>query len=217
MNELVWKRWHPMDYSLQVALETTLLAGTAAEYVDGVETPMVDLEKEKMIYRTREQEAESKLGSILAAAMGSEVSNKETKDRHYHPRVGFAANLQSATRRVSFKVHLKNELRGSESYRRLHLRRHTSGGRTPARMWCGRAGEKEAFGFNTEGSKSEVYLPLAYPGKSGRFEPLFIKVMDPGMNAPYYLKVEAHDEADGVVAVEASLVSVLKVPAFLRV
>lgn len=193
-QRLTWKKWHPVDEALQVALETTLPAGANPQWREDVDMPPVDLEKEDMIYRAKEVRD----------------GIRETVDRHYHPRAGSFPDLESSVRRASFKVHLTNGL-----FKRITLRRHASRGETAPRMWCGRIGEGKTFGFNAEGSKTPFYLPLAYPGKTDKFEPLFIKVEEYG-ETPYFLKVDARDEIDCVVVVEAKLISIREVPAFLR-
>lgn len=200
-NILTWRKWHAVDDSLQVALETTLPAGAVAEYSGSV-LGIMEM-SEDMIYRAK----------TVPSRIGDLPDGKETVDRHYHPRIGSAANLQKPTRKVAFKIHIKNGL-----FRRISLRRHADRGERPAEMWCGRASEKEAFGFNTQGSKNQFFVTLAYPGLKPEFEPVFIKVCEVGDRLlPYYLRVDVHDDADGFVVVEVSLVSVLKVPAFLRV
>ena len=200
---LTWRKWHAVDDGgLQVALETTLPAGAEPEYAGGLDFPPdEDLEECDMIYRAK----------AVLSRIGGVPDSKETVDRHYHPRIGPVADLRKPVRKVAFKVHIKNGL-----FKRIALRRHADHGERPAEMWCGRASEKEAFGFNTQGSKNQFFVTLAYPGLKQEFEPLFIKVAEYG-EVPYFLKVEAHDEADGVVVVEVSLISILRAPAFLRV
>ncbi|OGF62884.1 hypothetical protein A2926_01325 [Candidatus Giovannonibacteria bacterium RIFCSPLOWO2_01_FULL_44_40] len=222
MEELNWKRWVRVDDHLRIALETTLPAGVMPEYVDVVEVPSVaELEADKMIYRAKEA-VEKKFNPLVIKTDAD--GGKETVDRHYHPSIGDFPNLRSAVRRVAFKVHIKKGDKPENGlFKRLCLHRHRGGHKFAANMLCGRAKELKqenqdrVFGFNSDRSSNVDYLSLSYPGEDGKFEPLFIKAMDPGMNAPYYLKIEAHDEADGVVVVEVSLVSILKVPAFLRV
>jgi len=216
---LRWRKWHAVDNGgLQVASETTLPAGAEPEYIDylvvdhgddkqrtlplgrAIALGIVEMPDE-MIYRAK----------VVRSRIGGVPDSKETVDRHYHPRVGSFPDLQKAVRKIAFKVHIKNGL-----FKRVALRRHADRGERPAEMCCGRASETEAFGFNTRGSKNLFFVTLAYPGKTPVFEPLFVKVVEYG-KVPYFLKVEAHDEADGVVVVEVSLVSILKAPAFLRV
>lgn len=216
---LTWQKWHEVDDGgLQVALETTLPAGAVPEYVD---LPVVDhLDDEQrtvslgeaivfgivempdnMIYRAK----------TVQSRIGGMPDGKETVDRHYHPRIGPVADLRKPVRKIAFKVHITNGL-----FKRLALRRHADRGERPAEMWCGRASEEEAFGFNTRGSKNLFFVTLAYPGKTPEFEPVFIKVAEYG-EVPYFLKVDARDADGGIVVVEVSLVSILKAPVFLRV
>ncbi len=207
-NVLTWQKWEDGDDGgLQVALETTLPAGAEPEYID---YPVVD--------HIDDEQRTVSLGRAIALGI-VEIPNEmihrakglETVDRHNHPRIGPVADLRKPVRQVAFKVHVKNGL-----FKRIALRRHADRGERPAEMWCGRASETEVFGFNTQGSKNPFFVTLAYPGKTGVFEPLFIKVVEYG-EAPYFLKVEANDADGGIVVVEVSSVSILKAPAFLRV
>ena len=205
---LTWRKWHEVDDGgLWVALDTTLSAGAEAEYGDfAVEDPCDDKGRTLPLGRAIE---------LWVIQMPNEMiyhaEAMETVDRHYHPRVGPVADLQKSIRKVAFKVHITNGL-----FKRISLRRHADRGERPAEMWCGRASEKEAFGFNTRGSKNQFFVTLAYPGRKLEFEPLFIKVAEDG-EIPYFLKVEAHDADGGIVVVEVSLVSILKAPVCLRV
>lgn len=201
---LVWERWHRIDRNVEVALEATLWAGKEPEYVDGVVVP-ADL-PENMIHYAR-QKPMKLLGKII-----EEVKLGETSDRHYQLRVGTEADLVAETRRVALRRGVKN----ARFYRLVFYKRPVSK-RVKVLAACGRFGveEKGPFGFDTKGSSNSDYQPLSYPGKDGGFNPLFIKVAEYG-EAPYYLKIEARDDDDGDVVVEAKKVDPEEVPAFLR-
>ncbi|MBI2020950.1 hypothetical protein HYS99_00365 [Candidatus Giovannonibacteria bacterium] len=217
-----WEKWSPLAVALQVGLESTLPAGTAAEFLGSV-PPVEELEKTEMIYRAREPK-KGVLGLEIEAAMG-QVS-KETVDRHYHPRVK-CADFNRPIRTVVFDRHITGAL-----FERLCLRRHGERKAPPPRMWCGRFGEEDVFGFNAKRSKNPHYVTLAYPGLTPDFVPLYIKVMESGLNAPYYLRVDVHDEpgkkkirvgkageersVSERIVVEVRQVNSKDVPAFLR-
>lgn len=203
-GQLTWERWHRVDRGIEMATEATLEAGVEPEYVGGVVVP-ANL-PENMIYRARRKPLKL-LGKVF-----QEVTLGETSDRHYQPRVGSEPELEAEVRRLTLKKGVKN----ARWYRLVFYKRPISKS-VRVRAWCGRFGAEERgpFGFDTKGSSNLYYQPLSYPGKSGRFEPLFIKVAEDG-EAPYYLKVEAHDEDGDVVVVAVSRVEAEVVPAFLR-
>ena len=208
--KLTMEKWHRIDENLKLALEATLKAGATPEYTEDFKgfigmCPPEDFEK--MIHRARSGVRDSILGK---------QPYQETSDKYYAPRLGPEAFLGQALRKVSFLRHIvKND---DLLWWKLVFYKRSKNKHFGAVMWCGRTGEDKVFGFDAEGGENPPkYLPLAYPGKTGKFEPFFIRVMEYGRHAPYYLKVEAHDEGNGVVVVEVSLVSILKVPAFLRV
>lgn len=202
---LTWEKFHWMDENLKIALEATLKAGAVPKYAEsfkeflGIVPPDVF---KKMIHPAKSGVRDSILGPQLY---------QETSDKYYAPRLGPEAFLGQALRKVSFIRHIvKND---DLLWWKLCFYKRSQNKHSHASMWCGRMGEDKVFGFNAE-DKNPQYLPLAYPGKTGKFEPLFIKVMEYGRHAPYYLKVEAHDEGDAVV-VETLVVSVMDVPQFL--
>lgn len=213
METLFWRKWHRVDANLLVALETTLPAGKAPDYVL---TSPADL-PEKMVHLSKE--LAGPIARVLKAA-GVSVS-RETVDRYYHPRVGGPADLTAEKGSVSFKVHVHSGL-----FKRIVLRRKGEDGPAPA-MRCGRAKELDpknqdkVFGFNSSRSNSDFYLHLSYPGEDGKFEPVFVKVAD-YREGVYYLKVSASGGVGGVeceddvVVVEVEVVSSSAVPAFLR-
>ena len=206
---LTWEKFHWVDENLKVALQATLKAGAVPEYAEnvkeflGIVPPDVF---EKMIHRAKSGVRDSILGP---------QPYQETSDQYCAPMLGPEAFLGQALRKVSFLRHIvKND---DVLWWKLVFYKRSQNKHSCAVMWCGRTGEDKVFGFNAEGGENPPkYLPLAYPGKTGKFEPLFIRVMEYGRHAPYYLKVEAHDEADGVVVVETRVVSVMEVPQFLR-
>ena len=209
MNLTVRSKRAYVDPFLKVGLEATLARGALPQYTEGMKdflerVPPEAEDWKKMIHRAKS----GVRGSILGPQ-----PYQETKDKYYSPLVGPEAFLGQSLRKVSFLRHITNV-----DWWKLSFERRSQEKRSPAPwMCCGRDGEKEAFGFNAEkDEKKSHYLSLAYPGKTGVFEPLFIKVVEYG-EAPYFLKVDAHDADGGIVVVEVSLVSILKVPVFLRV
>lgn len=210
--KLTLEKWHRVDEHLKVALEATLKANATPEYAEDFKGfigmgPPEDFEK--MVHKAKSGVRDSILGP---------QSYQETSDKYYAPRVGPEPYLGQALRKVSFLKHIvKND---GLLWWKICFYKHSQGKRSGASLFCGRDGESKPFGFDAEQAnvdgKRPKHLPLAYPGKTGVFEPLFIKVVEYD-EAPYYLKVDAHDADGGIVVVEVSLVSVLKVPAFLRV
>ena len=197
-----------VDPVLKVGLEATLPINAQPKYTEVMKgflcTVVPPEDWKNMIHRAKSGVRDSILGP---------QPYQETKDKYYSPLVGPEALLGQSLRKVSFLRHITNA-----DWWKLSFERRSQEKRSPTPwMCCGRDGEKEAFGFNAEkNEKKSHYLSLAYPGKTGVFEPLFIKVVEYG-EVPYFLKVEAHDADGGIVVVEVSKVSILKAPVFLRV
>ncbi|OGN27463.1 MAG: hypothetical protein A2758_00050 [Candidatus Zambryskibacteria bacterium RIFCSPHIGHO2_01_FULL_49_18] len=223
LSNLVWRKWHQLHDRLRVALDSTLPVGDLPNYGDfQVEDPIDDegrslpfayalemglVEMEDMIYdgKSRERQWEKK-NYQLNARFGTKFRDMETVDRHYHPRVGFAKG------KVFFKVHIiKTNPEDKMPFKRITLWKRGIDRDFHTSMRCGRAGEEKPFGF--EGT---AYLPLAYPGKTGVFEPLLVRVSEYNNSVPFYIKITAHDEPDNIVVVEAKEVDPNEAPLFLR-
>lgn len=60
-------------------------------------------------------------------------------------------------------------------------------------MSCARANENVAFGFSLEEERDIYHVYLAYPGISGSFEPLYVKIQKPEQNGFAYYRITAED------------------------
>ncbi|MCX6813344.1 MAG: hypothetical protein NTV77_02610 [Candidatus Azambacteria bacterium] len=85
------------------------------------------------------------------------------------------------------------------------------------RPWvvAARHGEVEHFGFDSWNSKDQKYLSLAYPGVSGEFAPVYVKIQDGKEDGFVYLEVWAWSE-DGKVVVQGRRVGKSETPESLH-
>ncbi len=84
---------------------------------------------------------------------------------------------------------------------------------------CGRFGEGETFGFekcrpNSVGYRGYDYMSLAFPGITGRFTSLYVKVK-PRDAASFYAKISA-EEKEGKIIVTAEKVFFNQLPLCLK-
>lgn len=68
--------------------------------------------------------------------------------------------------------------------------------RKGAWMCCARENENLAFGFSLECERDPHHMHLAYPGISGHFEALFIKIQKPGKDGFAYYRITAEDAGE---------------------
>lgn len=206
-----WKKWHQLTDALRISLNSTVPTGTIPICAD-IEVP--ENLDEEMIYRAKK--VESKLSPAIAAQFGLKAAGgQETVDRHYHPRVGFEKG------KVTFKVHImKVNPEDKMPFKGITLWKRGVDRDVHAMLKCGRAGESRAFGFNAgnNNGKTNAYVTLAYPGLTGKFEPLFVKVSEiTGRELDsFFLKITAEDGPDNTVVVEAKEVDSREVPVFLQ-
>lgn len=107
------------------------------------------------------------------------------------------------------------ELRESACFSRLMLRRRDEG----EVVVCARFGETRCFGLSLGDKNGEKtnYLSLAYPGKSGIFVPLYVRLEWRG--EPFFLQIMALDktkETSANVVVRVRKVLKKDVPAHLQ-
>lgn len=204
MERLFWKKWHQLHEVFRVSLDSTVPAGEIPTF----NLAVPDNLSEEMVYRAKK--VESKFNPAIAAKLGLKAGGQETVDRHYHPRVGFENG------KVSFKVHIvKVNPEDKMPFKRITLWNRAFERTDHASLKCGRASEVKAFGFEPN---KPPYVTLAFPGLTGTFEPLFVRVSEyTGRELDnYFLKVTARDEPDNIVVVECSEVDAKEVPIFLK-
>lgn len=228
VENLIWRKWHQLTDVLRVSLNSTVPAGVTPCYGDfqvldtaddegrslpfayALELGVVDMDS-KMIHRAITRQIESRINPAIAARFGLKSNDKETVDRHYHPRI-----LGSVKGKVSFKVHIvKVKPEDKMPFKQVGFWKRGVDHDVRASLKCGRASEGKAFGFEPN---KPPYVNLAYPGKSGVFEPLFVKVSEvTGRELDtYFIKITAVDGPDNTVVVEAKEVDSKEAPAFLK-
>ena len=100
-------------------------------------------------------------------------------------------------------------------FRRLVFSRKVDHDTQRPRCWmvAARHGELFHFGFDSQNSRSEKYLSLAYTGLEKGFIPVYVKIQEKGGEGGFvYLEVWAWDEESGKVVVQARRVSEQEVP-----
>lgn len=213
-RNLNWNdKWHQLfhrpgeDSVLRVSLSSAVPAGTAPLFADDVEVPK-DL-PDDMVYdrKAREKKWLKHTGS-LKNRLTLTFRDSETLDRYHHPRVWHS------TVSVAFKVHiLKKNPEDKVPFKTITLWKRGLFKDEHCVLRCGRHGETKPFGFE---DASRPYLPLAFPGKTGKFEDLFIRVSEYRNRVPYFLKVSVTEEYGNIVVVTAKVVDSGEVPAFLK-
>ena len=84
-------------------------------------------------------------------------------------------------------------------------------------MVAARHGEVSHFGFDSWNSKDQRYLSLAYPGISGQFIPVYVKIQN-GKEDFVYLEVWAWDEeGNGRIVVQGRHVGEKEAPKSLKI
>lgn len=100
-------------------------------------------------------------------------------------------------------------------FRRLVFARKVDHCTGKPRRWmiAARHGELFHFGFDSQNSRSEKYLSLAYTGLEESFIPVYVKIQEKGEEEEFvYLEVWAWDENGGRVVAQARRVSEEEVP-----
>jgi len=109
--------------------------------------------------------------------------------RFYHP-----AEVRSGT--TVFYLRFTND---GELFKRLVFRRRSPEGRGSLPMVMARQDEANPFGFSCwkQGDKGNPhYVSLAFPGKTGEFEPVFIRIFN---GSDLFFKVEARQFGETLV------------------
>ncbi len=205
-TRLVWRKWHQLHDVLRVSLNSTVPVGVAPTFTDVKAPAAMD---EDMVYNRASRERKwLKRNGQLSTRLGLKFRDTDTVDRYHHPRVGFEKG------KVSFKVHIvKTNPEDKIPFKQITLWKRGVFKDAHCVLRCGRLDESKPFGFE---NPERPYLPLAYPGKSGTFEPLYIRVSEYNERVPFFLKVTVHNGEDNVVVVEATKVDSSVVPLFLK-
>jgi len=126
--------------------------------------------------------------------------NKRTK-RIYEPAVKVLGScLNGWAAQVFFEPVSPTE----SLFRRLVFARKFEHSTQKSRCWmvAARHGEVSHFGFDSWNSKDQKYLSLAYPGVSGEFVPVFVKIQEQNngrKEGVIYLEIWAWGEKSQVV------------------
>jgi hypothetical protein len=138
---------------------------------------------------------------------------KETVKRVYEPAIKVLGSCKDGEA-VQIFFELASQV--GSLFRRLVFARKIKNPTQKPRCWivAARHGEVTHFGFDSWNSKDQRYLSLAYPGISGQFIPVYVKIQN-GKEDFVYLEVWACDEdgdEDGKVVVQARRVVNADVP-----
>lgn len=135
------------------------------------------------------------------------IYKNHSVQRIYEPALEIVGSFETDTAVQIFFEPISPE----PQYRRLVFAKKTG-----KRNWmlAGRHGEEKVFGFNAENSRDEHYLPLAYPGLTGEFIPVYFKIRKNGDPGFIYLEVWAWDE-DKKTTIQARRVDEAEAPGHL--
>ncbi|MDP2945926.1 MAG: hypothetical protein Q8N61_00525 [bacterium] len=135
-------------------------------------------------------------------------SAKESVQRVYEPAVKVLGSCKDGK---AVQIFFEPVSSASSLFQRLVFTRKFNPTQKP-RCWtvAARHGEVSHFGFDSWNSKDQRYLSLAYPGISGQFIPVYVKIQN-GKEGFVYLEVWAWEE-DGEVVIQARRVENADVP-----
>jgi len=135
--------------------------------------------------------------------------DKEPIKRIYGPAVKILGDCRNGE---AAQVFFEPVSQAGLLFRRLVFARKIEHFTQKPRRWmvAARHGEPIHFGFDSWNSRNERYLPLAYPGKSSQFVPVYFKIQTEGGDF-VFLEIWAWDDS-GKVVVQGRRVSEKEAP-----